>query len=151
MIQTQTLIQSELDYDIVSDKVLSLADGLNLMIVSRFSRKNKDDKRQSYISEYEYSSKYIDKKSAYMIRRENTTSMIQLKWMYDNSLDLLVSIDDLFMFKEIIKQTFEYCLDANNFTIDKQSGAQKLKKVKVFNFIVSGYVYRSVAFEPRTI
>ena len=151
-----TLITSDLDYDSVIDKVISLADGLQLLIASKFSRKDKDKRRLSYVTEWQYESTFSDRATGTSIRRENTVANIILRCYRDGEvrrdLDLTITIQDLFMFRKTITDILECCLYSDIFYIDKKSNELCVRKSKRFDFISAAFGnFRSVAFEPVVI
>lgn len=137
--------KNSLIYDKISDDVLWLSTEIILRMNVTLSSRNQDGTRRSFYSEYEYDSKYIDKKRATSIKR-SFGYYLSLE-STDKSIFIQIYPSDIYALRDILLKVSRWILNSKLFVIvdNKLSLARKVKPEEI---ILKGKV---LGFEPTII
>ena len=144
----ETKIQSDMDYESITDRILYLGMEAELDAKTVFSKSKKDIKtREYYLSEFAYESRFVDKQTSYSIKR-NMNTMFLIKYRPDSSLDVYITPENIYALKyQVLEPLKNFLLDPSNFKLVR--GKPVMVNKTAYDFISNVFnMERSIRLQP---
>ena len=138
----QTKIESDMDYESITDRILYLGTDAELDARTVFSKA-----REYYLTEFSYESKFVDKNTSYSIKR-NMNTMFLIKYRPDTMLDVYITPENIYALKyQVLEPLKNFLLDSNNFRVTR--GKPHMINKASFDFISNVFNNeRSIRLQP---
>lgn len=108
--------KNAIDYDKISDDVYWLSMDTVLRMNVTLSNKNQDGTRRFFHTEYEYSSKYVDKKRVKSIKR-SFKYYLSLEYLKDKECFTQIQPSDMYALQDILAKVVRWGIDKRTFGI----------------------------------
>lgn len=135
------------NYEKLQDDIYYIGGGIYLRLNVVLAKKDKDGNRRFFVSNYRYSSKYVDKGKVITMRR-SFDYYLTIECTSDNTQNIIIRVQNMILLKAKIKEVTKWFSDSNVFGIRNN----KLVISKKVSVMIDGFpMEKFITLEPVII
>ena len=135
------------NYEKLQDDIYYIGGGIYLRLNVVLAKKDKDGNRRFFVSNYRYSSKYVDKGKVITMRR-SFDYYLTIECTSDNTQNIIIRVQNMILLKAKIKEVTKWFSDSNVFGIRNN----KLVIYKKVSVMIDGFpMEKFITLEPVII
>ena len=135
------------NYEKLQDDIYYIGGGIYLRLNVVLAKKDKDGNRRFFVSNYRYSSKYVDKGKLITMRR-SFDYYLTIECTSDNTQNIIIRVQNMILLKAKIKEVTKWFSDSNVFGIRNN----KLVISKKVSVMIDGFpMEKFITLEPVII
>lgn len=135
------------NYEKLQDDIYYIGGGIYLRLNVVLAKKDKDGNRRFFVSNYRYSSKYVDKGKVITMRR-SFDYYLTIECTSDNTQNIIIRVQNMILLKAKIKEVTKWFSDSNVFGIRNN----KLVISKKVSVVIDGFpMEKFITLEPVII